>query len=200
MFVLLLTKNKIMKKSRIEKCPIPGINVIGINVPKKELQVEIQDLGEQAKSISAKVDARAINDDKLSSLPLAEKEPKCTKCGGEFEGAEGGDTCETCNDDSYTYDKPSVEELKYQDRAPNYKELHASELPIYRKWICGDIFHYYRGRIVNGRVVCDKIGIDVNECSYITLHLNSVMAHDNIESNETEFNNAICKLITYLEK
>ncbi len=91
-------------------------------------------------------------------------------------------------------------ELKYQDRTPNYKELHASDLPIFRKWICGDINHYYRGRIVNGRVICDKIAIDTNECSYTTLHLNSVMAHDNTECTETEFNNAICKLITYLEK
>ena len=186
-----------MKKSRIEKCPIPGINVIGINVPKKELQVEIQDLGEQAKSISAKVDARAINDEKQY----------CKNCGstlgidcGEAEADYDTEFCSVGCHDEAEKEQPSVEELKYQDRAPNYKELHASELPIYRKWICGDIFHYYRGRIVNGRVVCDKIGIDVNECSYITLHLNSVMAHDNIESNETEFNNAICKLITYLEK
>ena len=91
-------------------------------------------------------------------------------------------------------------ELKYEDRSPKYKQLHASDLPIFRKWICGEIINYYRGRIVNGKVVCDKITIATNECSFNTLHLNSVMAHDNIESNETEFNNAICKLITYLEK
>ena len=91
-------------------------------------------------------------------------------------------------------------ELKYQDRSPKYKQLHADDLPIFRKWICGDTSNYYRGRIIDGRVVCDKITIATNECSYNTLHLNSVMAHDNIESNQTEFNNAICKLITYLEK
>ena len=91
-------------------------------------------------------------------------------------------------------------ELKYQDRSPKYKQLHADDLPIFRKWICGDTSNYYRGRIVNGRVVCDKITIEINECSYTTLHLNSVMAYQNTESNETEFNNAICKLITYLEK
>ena len=91
-------------------------------------------------------------------------------------------------------------ELKYQDRSPKYKQLHASDLPIFRKWICGETKNYYRGRIVDGRLICDKITIATNECSYNTLHLNSVMAHDNIESNQTEFNNAICKLITYLEK
>ena len=91
-------------------------------------------------------------------------------------------------------------ELKYQDRTPKYKELHASDLPIFRKWICGDTSNYYRGRIIDGRVVCDKILIATNECSYNTLHLNSVMNHDNTECTETEFNNAICKLITYLEK
>ena len=91
-------------------------------------------------------------------------------------------------------------ELKYQDRSPKYKQLHADDLPIFRKWICGDTSNYYRGRIVNGRVVCDKITIATNECSYNTLHLNSVMAHDNSECTETEFNNAICKMITYLEK
>ena len=91
-------------------------------------------------------------------------------------------------------------ELKYEDRSPKYKQLHASDLPIFRKWICGDTINYYRGRIVNGKVVCDKITIATNECSFNTLHLNSVMAHDNSECTETEFNNAICKLITYLEK
>ena len=91
-------------------------------------------------------------------------------------------------------------ELKYEDRSPKYKQLHANDFHIFRKWICGEIINYYRGRIVNGKVVCDKITIATNECSFNTLHLNSVMAHDNIESNETEFNNAICKLITYLEK
>ena len=91
-------------------------------------------------------------------------------------------------------------ELKYQDRSPKYKQLHADDLPIFRKWICGDTFNYYRGRIVDGRLICDKITIATNECSYYTLHLNSVMSHDNSECTETEFNNAICKMITYLEK
>ena len=91
-------------------------------------------------------------------------------------------------------------ELKYQDRSPKYKQLHADDLPIFRKWICGDTSNYYRGRIVNGRVICDKITIATNECSYNTLHLNSVMAYDNSECTEKEFNNAICKMITYLEK
>ena len=90
-------------------------------------------------------------------------------------------------------------ELKYQDRTPKYKELHASDLPIFRKWICGDTSNYYRGRIIDGRLICDKIHIGNNEISYGTLTLNSVM-NDNKLSNETEFNNAICKLITYLEK
>ena len=88
-------------------------------------------------------------------------------------------------------------ELTYS--SSNYKKLKVEDLPIYRKWICGDIIHYYRGRIIDGRLICDKIRIGNNEISYGTLTLNSVM-DDNKLSNETEFNNAICKLITYLEK
>jgi|TARA_Y100000310_G_scaffold149029_1_gene148332 hypothetical protein len=88
-------------------------------------------------------------------------------------------------------------ELTYS--SSNYKKLKVEDLPIYRKWICGDMITYYRGRIIDGRLICDKIHIGNNEISYGTLTLNSVM-NDNKLSNETEFNNAICKLITYLEK
>ena len=138
--------------------------------------------------LSANVDARAIN--------TKEEETFCNNCGSKL----GID----CGDAEADYDKEfcsvGCHDLKYQDRSPKYKQLHADDLPIFKKWICGDTSNYYRGRIIDGRVVCDKITIDTNECSYNTLHLNSVMAHGNIESNQTEFNNAICKLITYLEK
>ena len=81
----------------------------------------------------------------------------------------------------------------------NYKKLKVEDLPIYRKWICGDMRSYYRGRIIDGRLICDKIHVGNNDMSYGTLTLNSVM--DGTEmSNEKEFNNAICQLITYLEK
>ena len=89
-------------------------------------------------------------------------------------------------------------ELSYS--ASNYKKLNIGDLPIYRKWECGDTISYYRGRIVDGRLICDKIHISINDVSYNTLTLTSVMAADNTESNAAEFNNAICKLITYLEK
>ena len=91
-------------------------------------------------------------------------------------------------------------ELKYTERLPAYKQLKAEDLPLYRKWICGDIIQYYRGRIVDGRLICDKIHVGNNEISYTSLTLSSVMAGDNKESNAEEFNNAICKLIAYLEK
>ena len=91
-------------------------------------------------------------------------------------------------------------ELKYADRSPTYKQLNAADLPIYRKWECGDTISYYRGRIVEGRLVCDKLQIYLNDVSYNTLTLTSVMAGGNTESNADEFNNAICNLITYLEK
>ena len=100
--------------------------------------------------------------------------------------------------DSKAINKES--ELNYEDRSPKYKKLHATDLPIYRKWICGNMAHYYRGRIMDGRLICDKILLDNNDCSYTTVTLNSIMAHINEECNETEFNNAICKMITYLEK
>tara|TARA_R110000824_G_scaffold258635_1_gene447587 strand:- start:6363 stop:6740 length:378 start_codon:yes stop_codon:yes gene_type:complete len=89
-------------------------------------------------------------------------------------------------------------ELNYS--SSNYKKLKVEDLPIYRKWICGDMIQYYRGRIVDGRLICDKIHVGNNEVSYTSLTLSSVMAAGNIESNKTEFNNAICKLIAYLEK
>ena len=82
----------------------------------------------------------------------------------------------------------------------NYKKLKVEDLPIYRKWKCGDTVSYYRGRIIDGRLICDKIHIQSNNVSYGSLTLNSVMNADNIESTKAEFNNAICKLITYLEK
>jgi len=88
-------------------------------------------------------------------------------------------------------------ELTYS--SSNYKKLKVEDLPIYRKWICGDTIHYYRGRIIEGRLICDKIHISNNEISYGSLTLNSVMDRNEM-SNEKEFNNAICKLITYLEK
>ena len=89
-------------------------------------------------------------------------------------------------------------ELNYS--SSNYKKLKVEDLPIYRKWSCGDTISYYRGRLIDGRLICDKIHVGNNEVSYTSLTLSSVMAGDNIESNKTEFNNAICKLITYLEK
>tara|TARA_R110002020_G_scaffold1629_6_gene7352 strand:+ start:923 stop:1297 length:375 start_codon:yes stop_codon:yes gene_type:complete len=88
-------------------------------------------------------------------------------------------------------------ELTYS--SSNYKKLKVEDLPIYRKWECGDTISYYRGRIIEGRLICDKIHIGNNEISYGTLTLNSVMDGNEL-SNEAEFNNAICKLITYLEK
>ena len=89
-------------------------------------------------------------------------------------------------------------ELNYS--SSNYKKLKVEDLPIYRKWECGDAISYYRGRLMEGRLICDKIHVGNNDVSYTTLTLSSVMASGNTESNETEFNNAICKLITYLEK
>ena len=89
-------------------------------------------------------------------------------------------------------------ELTYS--SSDYKKLKVEDLPIYRKWSCGDTISYYRGRLIDGRLICDKIHVGNNEINYTTLTLSSVMVGGNIESNETEFNNAICKLITYLEK
>ena len=92
----------------------------------------------------------------------------------------------------------NLSELEYEQKS--YKKLHASDLPIYRKWTVGDSTYYYRGRIVEGRLVCDKIYEGEHKIEYSTTHLSSIMDQDNKESNEEEFNNAICKLITYLEK
>ncbi len=89
-------------------------------------------------------------------------------------------------------------ELEYEQKS--YKKLHASDLPIYRKWICGNNLYFYRGRIVNGRLICDKIHIQEDSIEYLTTYLSTIMNEDNEESNKEEFNNAICKLITYLEK
>jgi hypothetical protein len=89
-------------------------------------------------------------------------------------------------------------ELNYS--SSNYKKLKVEDLPIYRKWICGDMIQYYRGRIVDGRLICDKIHVGNNEVSYTSLTLSSVMAMDNKESNAEEFDNAVSKLIKYLAK
>ena len=103
--------------------------------------------------------------------------------------------------ESATIDSKAINdesELNYS--SSNYKKLKVEDLPIYRKWSCGDTISYYRGRLIDGRLICDKIHVGNNEINYTTLTLSSVMVGGNIESNETEFNNAICKLITYLEK
>ena len=103
--------------------------------------------------------------------------------------------------ESATIDSKAINdesELNYS--SSNYKKLKVEDLPIYRKWSCGDTISYYRGRLIDGRLICDKIHVGNNEINYTTLTLSSVMAVDNIESNKTEFNNAICKLIAYLEK
>ena len=103
--------------------------------------------------------------------------------------------------ESATIDSKAINdesELNYS--SSNYKKLKVEDLPIYRKWSCGDTISYYRGRLIDGRLICDKIHVGNNEINYTTLTLSSVMAGGNIESNKTEFNNAICKLIAYLEK
>ena len=89
-------------------------------------------------------------------------------------------------------------ELNYS--SSNYKKLKVEDLPIYRKWICGDMIQYYRGRIVDGRLICDKIHVGNNEVSCTSLTLSSVMAAANEESNVEEFDNAVSKLIKYLAK
>ena len=92
------------------------------------------------------------------------------------------------NDNTYEYEQTS------------YKKIRSTDLPIYRKWICGASIYFYRGRIVDGRLICDSIKITDRGIEYGTTYLSSVMSESHIESDEEEFNNAICKLITYLEK
>ena len=118
-----------------------------------ELKNEMHLIRQKDMQLSAKVDARAINDDS---------------------------------------------DLEYNE--VSYKKLHATDLPIYRKWICGDSFYFYRGRIVEGRVVCDKIEIRNHIISYTTTYLSTVMSASNEESNAEEFADAISKLLKYLVK
>ena len=91
-------------------------------------------------------------------------------------------------------------ENTYEYQQTSYKKIHATDLPIYRKWICGTSIYFYRGRIVDGRLICDSIKITDRGIEYGTTYLSSVMSESHVESDEEEFNNAICKLITYLEK
>ena len=91
-------------------------------------------------------------------------------------------------------------ENTYEYEQTSYKKIRSTDLPIYRKWICGTSIYFYRGRIVDGRLICDSIKITDRGIEYGTTYLSSVMSESHIESDEEEFNNAICKLITYLEK
>ena len=91
-------------------------------------------------------------------------------------------------------------ENTYEYEQTSYKKIRSTDLPIYRKWICGTSIYFYRGRIVDGRLICDSIKITDKGIEYGTTYLSSVMSESHIESDEEEFNNAICKLITYLEK
>jgi len=88
----------------------------------------------------------------------------------------------------------------YTEVKSAYKELHADDLPIYRKWECGNLKNYYRGRIADGKLICDKIIIENGRIEYMTTYLDSIMSNDNEESNKEEFNNAICELLKHLEK
>ena len=81
----------------------------------------------------------------------------------------------------------NLSELEYEQKS--YKKLHASDLPIYRKWICGNSLYLYRGRIVNGRLICDKIHIQEDGIEYLTTFLGTRMSKHLEESNEEEFNN-----------
>lgn len=91
-------------------------------------------------------------------------------------------------------------ENTYEYEQTSYKKIRSTDLPIYRKWICGTSIYFYRGRIVDGRLICDSIKITDRGIEYGTTYLSSVMSESHVESDEEEFNNAICKLITYLEK
>ena len=91
-------------------------------------------------------------------------------------------------------------EKTYEYEQTSYKKIRSTDLPIYRKWICGTSIYFYRGRIVDGRLICDSIKITDRGIEYGTTYLSSVMSESHVESDEEEFNNAICKLITYLEK
>ena len=91
-------------------------------------------------------------------------------------------------------------ENTYEYEQTSYKKIRSTDLPIFRKWICGTSIYFYRGRIVDGRLICDSIKITDKGIEYGTTYLSSVMRESHIESDEEEFNNAICKLITYLEK
>lgn len=100
--------------------------------------------------------------------------------------------------DGKAYIEKNENTYEYEQRS--YKKIHATDLPIYRKWICGTSIYFYRGRIVDGRLICDSIKITDRGIEYGTTYLSSVMSETHVESDEEEFNNAICKLITYLEK
>ena len=91
-------------------------------------------------------------------------------------------------------------QLDYKETKTTIKQLRADDLPIFRKWISGTSVWYYRLRNLNGRIVCDTIIDNTNEMSYRHLTITCVMSEDNVESNQEEFNYAICKLLTHLEK
>ena len=91
-------------------------------------------------------------------------------------------------------------ENTYEYEQTSYKKIRSTDLTIYRKWSCGTSIYFYRGRIVDGRLICDSIKITDRGIEYGTTYLSSVMSESHVESDEEEFNNAICKLITYLEK
>ena len=91
-------------------------------------------------------------------------------------------------------------QLEYKESKMKLKYLKSTDLPIYRKWLNGTSTWYYRLRNVEGRIVCDIIMDVLNEIAYRHGTVTCIMAEENVKSNEEEFGNAICKLLTHLEK
>ena len=154
-----------------------------------ELKNEMHLIRQNDMQLSAKVDAKAF----------IEKNEKtyCKNCGSTL-GLDCGDAEPDFNNKFCS--KGCYEENAYEYEQTSYKKIRSTDLPIYRKWICGASIYFYRGRIVDGRLICDSIKITDKGIEYGTTYLSSVMSENHIESDEEEFNNAICKLITYLEK
>jgi hypothetical protein len=90
-------------------------------------------------------------------------------------------------------------DLTYSHSTTAFKKLHADDLPVYKKWEKGIGVWFFRLRNLKGHIICDLIKIS-DHFEYSQTSISLVMSEENVDSNEEEFNNAICKLITHLEK
>ena len=80
------------------------------------------------------------------------------------------------------------------------KEYKSSDLPIYKKWNFGVGYWIYRCRMLDGKIKCDILKVNINEYEYTTSNLTNTFHRDNIDITADEWRNTMHNFLKYLRK